>query len=578
MKNIVVGISVLLTVTQLPMHAEPTGKPDYSALIEKYTRLFEAEMGKLKITGMSVALTDENQMVWSRGFGSEDLANNKQASSRTIYGIGSMTKVFTAAAVMQLQEHKGIDIDKPLRAYLPAFKIKSSFGSPDLITPRGVLTHHSGLPADLMTTPADRDFRAYIDETPNQESAFPPGYIECYSNFGYGLLGSLIEAGSKEQYETYVQNHFLRPLGMNDAWVASMSDPLQGASKAYDDAGKEQIERPCSNIPAGGVYASVDDMARFLRLWLNAGRGPSNQVLKAETVSEMFRVQNRDVVLDLGKVRGICWDSEHGDAGWLYSHGGALIYFRSQMAVAPDAGLGVVILVNSASGGGITWRCKELLKEAARIKGLKPANARIKMAPPVKPNLTPLAADAIPGRYANDFMQMKIEAVGSNFLARISDNQLRLTPSGINQYSMQYKDGEDWKSIPDETYYFSQVKGLNLWIQEKWGTLNVAAVQVNPATADSKWAQRAGKYRVIAPQKPDWFIETELVLQEGVPVFTTPLTNIGQTAPFHMQIEDDSRARVMGLGRYSGNVAEFRTQPGKDEVLRFMGLELRKIN
>ena len=129
-----------------PQKPVTTARSDYSYTKQYITWLIEHEMDDADVTGLSIALVDDQQVVWEQGFGYADKKANIKATADTVYNLGSIAKVFTATAAMQLAEQDKLDIDQPLQNYLPEFAIISRFGDTRGITPRNILTHHSGLP------------------------------------------------------------------------------------------------------------------------------------------------------------------------------------------------------------------------------------------------------------------------------------------------------------------------------------------------------------------------------------------------------------------------------------------------
>jgi CubicO group peptidase (beta-lactamase class C family) len=111
--------------------------------------MIQKDMKIYKVVGISIALVDDQNVVWSEGFGYADQANNIPANSQTIYRVGSVSKLFTATSVMQLVENQKINLDEPIQTYIPEFKIKSRFEKQGEITARNLMTHHSGLPSDI---------------------------------------------------------------------------------------------------------------------------------------------------------------------------------------------------------------------------------------------------------------------------------------------------------------------------------------------------------------------------------------------------------------------------------------------
>jgi CubicO group peptidase (beta-lactamase class C family) len=148
--TVVVLISFLAGCATVPLSERPevVRRGDYS-IVESYaSSLIEQEMKKNKITGLSIAVVDDQRIVWSEGFGYANKAGDLKASADTVYNVGSVSKLLTVTAVMQLAEQGKIDIDAPIQTYLPEFRIKTRFPDTDPVTIRGMLTHHSGMPSD----------------------------------------------------------------------------------------------------------------------------------------------------------------------------------------------------------------------------------------------------------------------------------------------------------------------------------------------------------------------------------------------------------------------------------------------
>ena len=181
---------------------------------EKYLSwLVEHEMSDNDITGLSIALIDDQQVVWQQGFGYADLANKVPATPETIYRAGSIAKVFTAAATMQLAEQGKLDIDQPLAAALPEFAIKTRFPKAGPVTPRNIMTHHSGLPSNFLRDMYVRDpgrFETVVEGLHDEHLAFPPDYVFSYSNVGMALLGAVPVADTPAHFAEFVAAEYAR--------------------------------------------------------------------------------------------------------------------------------------------------------------------------------------------------------------------------------------------------------------------------------------------------------------------------------------------------------------------------------
>src|SRR5512136_1519669 len=178
--GIVVLVFMLSGCSTMPKRPENASRGDYGYTKEYISWLIKKEMNKNNITGLSIALVDDQKVVWAEGFGFADETNKAPATPETIYRAGSISKLFTATAAMQLVEQGRLDIDKPLQAYLPEFSVKSRFPDAGPITPRNIMTHHSGLPSDLlkgMWTKHPEPFENVVNLIRDEYTAYPPNYV-----------------------------------------------------------------------------------------------------------------------------------------------------------------------------------------------------------------------------------------------------------------------------------------------------------------------------------------------------------------------------------------------------------------
>jgi CubicO group peptidase (beta-lactamase class C family) len=575
MRQYVISLAFCLATTvPLWAKAEPD-RSDYSPLISKYSSLIEEEMQKNRVVGLSVALVDKEGVIWTQGFGSADTQQGIKATPSTVYCVGSVTKLFTAAAIMQLHFQGQLNIDKPLATYLPDFQPKSTFASAAPVTLRHIMTHHGGIPGDVMACSSDdEDFRGMLKYARGIYLTSPPDYFEAYSNFGYCLLGNVIEATAKQRYESYMAEHLFKPLQMNNSYISGRPRQTAPTARTYDHSKTEKTEGFLAVIPAGAIYSSVEDAAKFIQMWLNDGQYQGTQVLPPAAVREMYRAQNQDVALDLGKKRGLGWEIGTSDSGPLYSHGGATLYYRASLAISPDNGVGAIMLSNSGSGGSVTGRAAELVKEAAKTRSGGSGGSKPAVALPVRHEV--LTRSEITGIYATEFMHFKVEARDDGIHASINGTELRFVPAGNGELKGQARSGDGYNDLPNEKYYFWEVNGQSLMIKEQRGTKNIGAVKITPPPLTTAWADRVGKYRAITESKNNWFNEAELSIQDGMPILTANLTYIGQRPPFHLRIVNDQTAAVFGLGRYAGNVLECTVDRQGKPILSFMGVKMAK--
>ncbi len=190
--------------------------PDVVSNIKLLEAWIESQMAYRGLPGMSVGVVYENKVVWARGFGYSNLEKKTPATPATIYRMASVTKTFTATAIMQLRDAGKLNLDDPVAKYLPWFKVKSEFNDAPVITIRHLLTHTSGLPRESAfpywsdnNFPTAEQMKAML---PNQEAVFAPETKWKYSNLALALAGEIVAAVSGEPYDVYERKHILEPL------------------------------------------------------------------------------------------------------------------------------------------------------------------------------------------------------------------------------------------------------------------------------------------------------------------------------------------------------------------------------
>jgi CubicO group peptidase (beta-lactamase class C family) len=212
--------------SSMPKKPETLALKDYSYTKEYITWLVEQQMRKHDVTGLSVALVEDQQVIWAEGFGFADRGNKIPAEPNTIYRVGSISKLFTTLAAMQLAEQGRLDIDNPIRDYLPGFSIRSRFPEAGPVTPRTLMTHHSGLPSDLqkgMWSSNPENFRGVVEKMKGEYAANPPDTVFAYSNLGMTILGVTVVEVSGKGFGAYMSENVLGPLNMTRSWFRSMS-------------------------------------------------------------------------------------------------------------------------------------------------------------------------------------------------------------------------------------------------------------------------------------------------------------------------------------------------------------------
>jgi CubicO group peptidase (beta-lactamase class C family) len=549
-----------------------------SAYVKAYMNWFiRKQMKAHNIVGLSIALVDDQSIAWQQGFGYADRKYKIAATPRTLYRAGSISKLFNAMAVMQLVEDGKMDIDRPLSSYLPEFRIRSRFGDTRGITPRSIMTHHSGLPGnwiDGMWTEEPQTFTQLVHAIRDEYVAFPPDTVTSYSNLGVTLLGHAIQNVSGQAYAEFLDQGLLQPMGMKDSrYAAGISG--NAAARSYRN-GKEVVEYPLRDLPAGGLNTTVTDLARLAMLINNHGTLQDRRILSPGSVEAMLTAQNDDVPLDFDSKIGLAWGIGHhllDDNEPVYHHGGGTIAHSSMFMVARKSRLGAVVLANSsnANTGDIA---KMLLQMAWKAKNeVKPVCPR---KPPVgKPS-------DFTGTFASMIGRVDIaKSTGDRYKVKSSVGNFDLDPGKDRRYRLKCRllgilplDLEEMGAIGFTT---EVVAGHRVMVGELKGHRFLAGVQVEPHAIHAAWKSRVGHYTLLNPPEPEMYHVKDIELKMEGDYLVAAVTDSEDVSTLILRTVNADEAIMEGLGRDLGETIRVVEDSGANVILTYSGLRLRRL-
>lgn len=344
---------------------------DLSEFIEEYIPKF---MREGKIPGVSVAVVQNDDVIFSQGFGARDLGKSLPATPQTLYCIGSCTKSFVAMAIMQLMENGKLSVEDPVTKYLPL-----ELGSPETpITIHHLLTHSSGIPSlgtsfialsrglnedTGISWGGVTDFYRLLNHA-GEEVAATPGDRFFYFNAGYRMLGHIIQNVSGERFDTYITEHILKPLGMQRSTLSktkyqNTNDRMTPYWKKPDGS----LEKACFPYPepadnpdfsfiaaAGGILSSVSDLTKYLQVYLNEGNFNGIRLVRPESIKKMLHIHSERPPKYFGRRGyGYGWGVTADFLGQkLVAHGGSVLVSTAHLAFLPQSKVGVAMAANAA--------------------------------------------------------------------------------------------------------------------------------------------------------------------------------------------------------------------------------------
>jgi CubicO group peptidase (beta-lactamase class C family) len=371
--------------------------------------LVREAQAKERIPSFSAAAVGHGELVWQEARGLADVETETEATTDTQYRVGSITKTFTAAAIMQLRDAGELDLDDRLELHVP----DASHGAPTL---RRLLGHLSGLqremPGYVWETLQFPDRAGLVSGLAEAKQVLPPGARWHYSNLAFALLGEVVARRSGLEYEDYVRERLLEPLRL----TRTTFDQTQPAANAYyvdpyaDRVHLEQNVIKGAFAPAGSLWSTTADLARWGMVLVEGAEG----VLGKETVEEMRRFQSMADLEEwkLGWGLGLMLLRE-GDR-ILVGHLGSMPGFLAGLALSPNERSGAVVLVNSGSGVKMDELTRKLAVAAAEAYPPEPDAWRPDGSVPAE--LEPLL-----GRWWSEGSELVISCRGGRLELRSAD-------------------------------------------------------------------------------------------------------------------------------------------------------------
>lgn len=313
--------------------------------------------------GMGVAVVRGNELLWSSGFGTANRERKLPATADTPFLIASVSKTVTAVAMMQLVESGKLNLDADINTYLP-FGVRNPNFPGEPITPRQLLAHVSGISDAHFDTIAEAQFY-YKNEDPRLSladfcrgifapggqfydaatySASAPGQTFAYSNIGYALIGYIVERAAGLDFAAHTKRTLFAPLGMNRTSWRVADFPADDLAMMYSATGEPYGNVTFADYPDGAVRTSVNDLSRFLRMFISGG----TRLLTKASVDEMKRLQYPNTTQD-GIQLGLGWNLGAGDGGSpLLGHDGLVAGAITVMRYSPVSNAGVILFQNTS--------------------------------------------------------------------------------------------------------------------------------------------------------------------------------------------------------------------------------------
>lgn len=556
--------------------------------------IVESVVKKKNLVGISFAVTYKDKILYKDAIGYQEKSTKAKASTQTAFAIGSITKLLTVTAIMQLVEQEKINLNESIEKYIPEFSIKTRFsGKEKDYSIRNLMTHHSGLPSDYLKGLISKEvwtIDALIDALKFDYQPVPSNTISTYSNVAFSLLGKVIENVSGLTYEDYIHQYIFEPLEMRHSAFRDDHPNVKGRlSKGYSK--KEELNRyPMRDVAAGACVTSVEDMSNFMQMYLNNGSYKGKQILKPSSIKALWKHQNENIALDFDFEIGLTWrlGNNQGVSNFVQStpikmHTGSTVLFCNILMLAPEKDIGVVVMENTARMNNTTNNIgNDIMKYLLETKfGLKKPNSFL---PERQKGIEDIDFDRLPGSYATEFGLINIDKRGKRLHADLLGRKFKMIPHENNTFGIKFR---LLGFIPIGIGALSDIRLSHEKVENKEvlvfndhsGGKMFFGTKFHPTDFDGNWKRRIGKYEVINLEK-DYQIVHDMEIKEynGI-LYMQFIPKLYEKFPIRMPLKvlNDKQAIVEGYARWQGETVYFEELEEHGIVFKHLGYFYKKV-
>lgn len=550
-------------------NADIAARGNYAPVADALGPFVEWQMETKRLPALSIALVDDQEIVWARGFGFQSPGDSVPASAATVYRVGSVSKLFSDIAVMQLVERGALDLDVPIDTYLADFRPASSWGK--AITLRQLMSHRAGLvrepPVGNYFDDTEPSLAATVASVNDTRLVYEPETRVKYSNAGIAVVGYLLEVTQGVPFAEHVRRAVLEPLGMTRSAFAPQPDLEQDMAHAvmwaFDGREYPAPTFQLGMAPAGSMYSTVLDLGRFMSAAFAGGTWNGQRVIDSTTLEDMWTPQFAEPGVRFGY--GLGFSIGQLDGHRRIGHGGAIYGFATELAMLPEEKLGVVVTTSRDVANAVT----DLIADVALRAVLAMRNGEEIVLPPLTEPLPRDRVRQLIGRYL------------------LGDHGLDLYDWGDRLVGLLVRGGSPFElRARNDTLFVDGVTDQGGWVYPlEGGRLIVGrdtiarAVDTAPGEAPARWRGLIGEYgwdhnTLFVFEKDqrlhaliEWIFDYPL--EEASPdVFAFPDFGLyhGERLVFHR----DASGRATDVTAASVRFARRNIEPGAGEPFRIV--------
>jgi D-alanyl-D-alanine carboxypeptidase len=479
---------------------------DYDQAFALLDSFAEQQMQANHTPGAAVAVTDLEKTLYAATYGFAEVASQTPVTPDTLFEIGSISKSFTAIALLQLHEEGRLEFHAPVTDYLPWFQVRSRYGP---ITLHHLLCHTAGI---IRGTDFTAEGRFEVWALRDTEATTPPGSRFYYSNVGYKALGLVLEEELGQGYGEIIQQRILTPLGMANTAPVITHDLRKrmavGYESLYDDR-PAHPDQPCAPVTwleygmaDGSIAATAADMATYVRTLLNRGQGPRGPILSEQNFHLMTRrlIEPPEGDEDHGSFYGYGLNIREDEGHTIISHGGGMVGYYAHMLADLDDGLGVIVLTNGPGEPAETAHFALKLSQAVY------RNRELPQLPPA-PDPTRIENPAdYAGSYRSASRAFALEAQGEQLIMDYGGQRMALEGRGQDRFYVPHPDFARFhlRIGRQEGQVVEAFHGADWYVTGRYAGQSIADFP-------PEWAAYPGHYRSHNP----WLTNFRVILRKG---------------------------------------------------------------
>ncbi|MDR3623365.1 MAG: serine hydrolase [Paludisphaera borealis] len=449
----------------------------------KLETLIRQVMKDQDLPAISIALVEGRNVTWAKGFGLARPKEGVAATADTVYRVGSVSKLFTDLALMQLVEQGLVDLDAPVSRYLPDFTPGNRFGTP--ITLRQMMTHRSGLvrepPVGHYFDPTSPSIVDTVRSLNATELVYPPTTRTKYSNAAITVVGRVVEVVRKEAFAESLKRTVIEPMGLTSTSFGTSpaieKATARGVMWTYDGRVFDAPTFPLGTEPAGNLRSSVVDLGRMMSVLFDGGKGAGGAIVKPETLQAMWTEQFPGAAST--RSFGLGFTLERFEGHERIGHGGAIYGFATDLSALPDAKIGVAVVVTKDCANATAKRISDAALRLLLALGKGEPLPEIDAGGPLEAGL----AGRVAGRYGEGDSAVELVARGDRLFLTQAIGGLR-TEIRAGKDGMREDGPLDFGTrltVRDDTVTFEKITAKK--VEDR-----------KPATPPSRWDGLIGEY------------------------------------------------------------------------------------